>query len=30
LDRAYLEKWIVELELEKEWKAALRAADISK
>jgi len=29
LDRSYLEKWIVALGLEKEWKAARRAADIS-
>lgn len=29
LDHAYLEKWIVELELTKEWKDAKRAAGVS-
>jgi hypothetical protein len=29
LDRAYLEKWILELRIEAEWNDALRAAGVS-
>ena len=29
LDRAYLEKWILELRIETEWNDARRAADVS-